>query len=507
MGARRPGAAAAPSRPYLEVCAARGTHPASTASRSRRGARRAARCAASAPSGARGARGRGVVAALTVRGRADGRPERGRPRVAPRRRAVVLLRAARPRRRARSAGARLRRAAIDAGGAGPLRARSPSAWRAAGRRRGRRPARRPAGAGLVAAGGFAFAPDGGGAPHWAGFAPGVAARARGRARAPRARRAPDRRRARRAGRHRRGRRSRASSSGSPSCARAPLPLLDPAPAGRSRIASAMPPEHYEAAVARAVERIRAGAFEKIVLAREVAVHAPRAARPRRGVRRPARGFPALLRLLRRPRRRRLRRRHAGAARAARGPARARPSRSPGSTRRSADPAVDDHLGEQLLRSRQGPRGAGDRRAPDRAGAAPARVWVTARRRAGDRPASRTSSTSRRRSAPSCAQPRSRDRARRPAAPDARRRRRAARGRDAADPGARGPRPRLVRRPGRLDRRQRGRRVLRRAALRAAARRRARAATPASASCATPTRRPSWPRPRSSSQALLPVLAG
>ncbi|HYI98296.1 MAG TPA: hypothetical protein VEX36_01255, partial [Thermoleophilaceae bacterium] len=30
----------------------------------------------------------------------------------------------------------------------------------------------PAGAGIVAVGGFAFAPDGGAAPHWAGFAPG-----------------------------------------------------------------------------------------------------------------------------------------------------------------------------------------------------------------------------------------------------------------------------------------------------------------------------------------------
>ena len=55
---------------------------------------------------------------------------------------------------------------------------------------------------------------------------------------------------------------------------APLPLLDPAPATRSTVASVAPPEHYEAAVARAVERIRSGDFEKIVLAREVAVHAP-----------------------------------------------------------------------------------------------------------------------------------------------------------------------------------------------------------------------------------------
>src|ERR1019366_69192 len=37
-----------------------------------------------------------------------------------------------------------------------------------------------------------------------------------------------------------------------------LPLLDPAPSGRFHLASAMPPEHYEAAVARAVEMIGAG---------------------------------------------------------------------------------------------------------------------------------------------------------------------------------------------------------------------------------------------------------
>ena len=53
----------------------------------------------------------------------------------------------------------------------------------------------------------------------------------------------------------------------------PLALLDPAPTGRYRIASAMPPEHYEAAVVRAVELIRAGQLEKVVLAREVQVHA------------------------------------------------------------------------------------------------------------------------------------------------------------------------------------------------------------------------------------------
>ena len=42
----------------------------------------------------------------------------------------------------------------------------------------------------------------------------------------------------------------------------------------------------------------------------------------------------------------------------------------GSTRRSADPAVDDHLGEQLLQQRQGPVRARDRRPADRAQARP-----------------------------------------------------------------------------------------------------------------------------------------
>ena len=57
-------------------------------------------------------------------------------------------------------------------------------------------------------------------------------------------------------------------------AAAELPLWDPDPVGTFAVESAMPPEHYEGAVARGVERIRAGALDKIVLAREVQVHAP-----------------------------------------------------------------------------------------------------------------------------------------------------------------------------------------------------------------------------------------
>ncbi|MEA2208697.1 MAG: menaquinone-specific isochorismate synthase, partial [Solirubrobacteraceae bacterium] len=128
----------------------------------------------------------------------------------------------------------------------------------------------------------------------------------------------------------------------------PLPLLDPSPAGRYQVASAMPPEHFEAAVARAVEKIRAGELQKVVLAREVQVHAPSAYDPAAllGVLRAE--FPSCFVFC-----------------AGRGDA-ALVAASPellvrreghrvstlalaGSTRRSADPAVDDHLGEQLLR--------------------------------------------------------------------------------------------------------------------------------------------------------------
>ena len=128
-----------------------------------------------------------------------------------------------------------------------------------------------------------------------------------------------------------------------------LPLWDPDPAGRVRVAGAMAPEHYVGAVARGVERIRAGALEKIVLAREVLVEAarPHDAGAVVGVLREA--FPSC---------------HVVAV--GRGSAtfiaatpellvrregmRAGTLALAGTTHRSADPAVDDHLGEQLLRS-------------------------------------------------------------------------------------------------------------------------------------------------------------
>jgi salicylate biosynthesis isochorismate synthase len=222
----------------------------------------------------------------------------------------------------------------------------------------------PAGAGLVAVGGFAFAPDGGGAPHWRGFAPasltvpevalargvpaGERTRAGGRSGGPAkalvrmtlaALARPDD-----VAEELLGRLERRLSE----LRQTALPLLDPAPAGRFQVASAMPPEHFEQAVARATELIGAGRMKKIVLAREVQVHAPRAYDPAAvfGVLREefpscfvfcvGRGDATLVAASPELLVRREGHRVSTLALA-------------GSTRRSADPAVDAHLGEQLLR--------------------------------------------------------------------------------------------------------------------------------------------------------------
>lgn len=129
----------------------------------------------------------------------------------------------------------------------------------------------------------------------------------------------------------------------------PLPLLDPDPTGRFTVSSAMPPQHYEAAVERAKEIICSGRVAKVVLAREVQVHAPRPYEPAAlfGVLRDAfsscfllcvgRGDATLLAASPELLIRREGQRVSTLALA-------------GSTRRSADPAVDAHLGESLLRS-------------------------------------------------------------------------------------------------------------------------------------------------------------
>jgi isochorismate synthase len=204
------------------------------------------------------------------------------------------------------------------------------------------------GCGLVALGGFGFAPEGGGSPDWKGFAPASLV-------------VPELALCRRGG----------ASWLTVTVAAAPddtaddltrraqvrlaelrcaeLPLLDPDPVGAYDIVSPMPPAHFEEAVTRATQRIAAGEFEKVVLAREVEVHAPvdhdpaavfgllREAFPSSFVyavgRREATFIGATPELL-------IRREGQRASTVA----------LAGSTRRSADPAVDDHLGEQLLRS-------------------------------------------------------------------------------------------------------------------------------------------------------------
>jgi len=228
-------------------------------------------------------------------------------------------------------------------------------WRALSAAAVSDPADEPAGAGVgggpIAVGGFAFAGDGGGAPHWQGFEPASLV-------------VPEVALTR--SRHREETRvgltltALASPDDLPEelldrieqrlseLRTSELPLLDPAPTGRFQVASVMPPEHYEQAVARAVERIAAGDLEKIVLAREVQVHAPQAYDPAAvfGVLREefpscfvfcvGRGDATLIAASPELLIRREGHRVSTLALA-------------GSTRRSADPAVDEHLGERLLR--------------------------------------------------------------------------------------------------------------------------------------------------------------
>ena len=129
----------------------------------------------------------------------------------------------------------------------------------------------------------------------------------------------------------------------------PLPMLDPHPTSQAEIRSARPPADFEAMVAAATTRIAAGDMRKVVLAREVLVSSPSAHDPAALFAATREQFsscfcfccgspeaaffgasPELL----------IRRSGASVSSVA----------LAGSIRRSSDPAVDDHLGEQLLRS-------------------------------------------------------------------------------------------------------------------------------------------------------------
>ena len=130
---------------------------------------------------------------------------------------------------------------------------------------------------------------------------------------------------------------------------AAMPLLDPDPVEAARVASAAPPQHFESAVARGVERIRAGDLTKVVLAREVRVHAPAAIDPAPVYDGLRAGFPACFcYLVGTPELTFL-----GASPellARREGQRVSTVALAGTRRRSADPAVDSHLGEQLMQS-------------------------------------------------------------------------------------------------------------------------------------------------------------
>jgi isochorismate synthase len=206
----------------------------------------------------------------------------------------------------------------------------------------------PPASGPVLVGGFGFAPDGGSAPEWRTLAPAqllmpqiALSRHHGQARLTVcAAVEPD---------------DAPGDAVRRACARlagvgpGQMPVFDPEPVERARVAGAAPPAHYESAVARAVERIRAGELDKVVLAREVRVHAAgeidpapvfdalRAAFP--GCYCWCTGTPELAFVGASPE---LLVRREGA--------RAQTVALAGTTRRSADPAVDDHLGEQLLQS-------------------------------------------------------------------------------------------------------------------------------------------------------------
>lgn len=128
-----------------------------------------------------------------------------------------------------------------------------------------------------------------------------------------------------------------------------LPLLDPHPTVGVGIESVRSPHEFERMIAAATGRIRAGEMSKVVLAREVVAAAAAAHDPAAVFGALREQFPSCFcfcvgtpeaafigaspELL-------LRRSGAGVSTVA----------LAGSTRRSSDPAVDDHLGEQLLRS-------------------------------------------------------------------------------------------------------------------------------------------------------------
>ncbi len=206
----------------------------------------------------------------------------------------------------------------------------------------------PAGAGGVWAGGFAFDPEGGASSAWSSLPPASLV-------------LPELSLCRSGGEtfltvnaiihpgDDPGEKSAALSARLSGLREAPLPLLDPHQTSRIEISSVRPPGDFERMIASATGRIDGGEMSKIVLAREVLVAAGAAHDPAAVFGAMREQFPSCFcfccgtpeaafigaspELL-------LRRSGASVSTVA----------LAGSTRRSSDPAVDDHLGEQLLRS-------------------------------------------------------------------------------------------------------------------------------------------------------------
>ncbi|MFL5873058.1 MAG: isochorismate synthase MenF [Solirubrobacterales bacterium] len=207
----------------------------------------------------------------------------------------------------------------------------------------------PAGAGPVWLGGFAFDPDGGGTPIWSSLSPASlvlpevsVCRSGGRSFLTVSAVVAPGVDVERLGE---GLSRRLASLR----LEAPIPLLDPHPTAHAGIRSARSPREFEAAVEGATSRIDAGEFSKVVLAREVIVSAGAAHDPAALFGAMREQFPACFCFC------------CGTPEAAfigaspellvrRSGASASTVALAGSTRRSSDPAVDDHLGEQLLRS-------------------------------------------------------------------------------------------------------------------------------------------------------------
>jgi salicylate biosynthesis isochorismate synthase/menaquinone-specific isochorismate synthase len=207
----------------------------------------------------------------------------------------------------------------------------------------------PAGAGPVWLGGFAFDPDGGSTPTWSSLSPASLllpelslCRSGGRSFLTVNAVVKPGEHAERLG-------ERLAVRLASLRAETPLPLIDPHPTAHAGIRSARPPREFEDAVEGATFRIAAGEFSKVVLAREVIVSAAAAHDPAALFGAMREQFPACFCFC------------VGTPEAAflgaspellvrRAGASVSTVALAGSTRRSSDPAVDDHLGEQLLRS-------------------------------------------------------------------------------------------------------------------------------------------------------------